>query len=57
MEYYQVDYVGLRKTFYSTDGDVAVTPINYEGLPPAIFRQHNAAPTWSRKEGRFDLTS
>ena len=29
-----MDYVALRKTFYSADGDVAVTPINYEGLPP-----------------------
>ena len=34
VEYYHVDYVGLRKTFYSAAGDVAVTPINYEGLPP-----------------------
>jgi len=34
VEYYHVDYVGLRKTFYSTDGDAVVTPINYEGLPP-----------------------
>ena len=34
VEYYHVDYVALRKTFYSADGDVAVTPINYEGLPP-----------------------
>lgn len=34
VEYYQVDYVGLRKTFYSADGDTVVTPINYEGLPP-----------------------
>ena len=45
VEYYHVDYVGRRKAFYSPDGDVAVTPINYEGLPPAIFRQRNAAPT------------
>jgi uncharacterized protein YbcV (DUF1398 family) len=34
VEYYQVDYVGLKKTFYGADGDVVVTPINYEGLPP-----------------------
>jgi uncharacterized protein YbcV (DUF1398 family) len=34
VEYYHVDYVALRKTFYSADGNVAVTPINYEGLPP-----------------------
>jgi uncharacterized protein YbcV (DUF1398 family) len=34
VEYYHVDYVSLRKTFYSADGETAVTPINYEGLPP-----------------------
>ena len=34
VEYYHVDYVGMRKTFYSAEGDAAVTPINYEGLPP-----------------------
>jgi uncharacterized protein YbcV (DUF1398 family) len=34
VEYYHVDYVGMRKTFYSADGDTVVTPINYEDLPP-----------------------
>ncbi|HEX4122795.1 MAG TPA: DUF1398 family protein [Verrucomicrobiae bacterium] len=34
VEYYHVDYVGLKKTFCSGDGDMVVTPINYEGLPP-----------------------
>jgi len=34
VEYYHVDYVGMRKTFYGAGGDVVVTPINYEGLPP-----------------------
>ena len=34
VEYYHVDYVGMKKTFYSADGDMVVTPINYEGLPP-----------------------
>jgi uncharacterized protein YbcV (DUF1398 family) len=34
VEYYHVDYVGLKKTFYSANGDVVVTPINYEELPP-----------------------
>jgi uncharacterized protein YbcV (DUF1398 family) len=34
VEYYQVDYVGMRKTFYSAHGDAVVTPIPYEGLPP-----------------------
>src|SRR5262245_57269643 len=33
VEYYHVDYVGLRKTFYGGDGDAVVTPIPYEGLP------------------------
>jgi uncharacterized protein YbcV (DUF1398 family) len=33
-EYYHVDYIGLKKTFYSASGDMVVTPINYEGLPP-----------------------
>jgi len=33
VEYYQVDYVMLQKAFYGADGDVAVTPITYEGLP------------------------
>jgi len=33
VEYYHVDYVGLKKTFYSADGDMVITPINYEGLP------------------------
>lgn len=32
VEYYHVDYIALRKSFYSADGDVAVTPLNYEGL-------------------------
>jgi uncharacterized protein YbcV (DUF1398 family) len=34
VEYYHVDYVGMRKTFYSAEGDIVVTPITYEGLPP-----------------------
>lgn len=34
VEYYHVDYIGMRKTFYSADGEVVVTPIAYEGLPP-----------------------
>ncbi|MBL9154783.1 MAG: DUF1398 family protein [Verrucomicrobiales bacterium] len=33
VEYYHVDYVTLRKTFYSTTGDVVISPITYEGLP------------------------
>lgn len=34
VEYYHVDYIGLKKTLYGADGDMVVTPINYEGLPP-----------------------
>src|SRR5690348_14989786 len=34
VEYYHVDYVALRKCFYSANGDTVTTPITYEGLPP-----------------------
>lgn len=34
VEYYHVDYVARRKTFYGAAGDLAVTAIDYEGLPP-----------------------
>ena len=34
VEYYHVDYVALRKTFYAAEGAVVVTAIPYEGLPP-----------------------
>lgn len=34
VEYYHVDYVTLRTTFYTATGDVVVTPITYEQLPP-----------------------
>lgn len=33
VEYYHVDYVALKKTFYSTGGSVITTPIPYEQLP------------------------
>ena len=33
VEYYHVDYVGMRKTFYGPGGDAVVTPITFEGLP------------------------
>lgn len=33
VEYYHVDYVGMKKTFYGADGQCVVTPIDYEGLP------------------------
>ena len=42
VEYYQVDYVAMRKTFYSGDGDTVVTPIGYEGLP-AVAGEFDAA--------------
>lgn len=34
VEYYHVDYVALRKTFYDAAGNVATTAICYENLPP-----------------------
>ena len=33
VEYYHVDYVGMRKTFYGPGGDAVVTPIPYEDMP------------------------
>ncbi len=33
VEYYHVDYVGMRKAFYGPGGDVVVTPITFEGMP------------------------
>ncbi len=33
VEYYHVDYVGRRKTFYGATGDAVVTPIPFEDLP------------------------
>lgn len=33
VESYHVDYVQRRKTFYSGASDVAVAPIDFEGLP------------------------
>jgi uncharacterized protein YbcV (DUF1398 family) len=43
VEYYHVDYVGLRKAFYGAAGDVVVTPIPYEGLPPVAAEFDAAA--------------
>ena len=34
VESYHVDYIALRKCFYSASGNVVTTPIPYEGLPP-----------------------
>lgn len=33
VEYYHVDYITLRKTFYDAAGSVVVVPIPFEGLP------------------------
>ena len=43
VEYYHVDYIMMRKTFYSADGATAVTPITYESLPPVAARLDIAA--------------
>ena len=43
VEYYQVDYAGRRKTFYSADGDAVVTPISYEVLPSVAANLDAAA--------------
>jgi uncharacterized protein YbcV (DUF1398 family) len=48
VEYYHVDYIGMRKTFYSADGDIVVAPINYEGLP-------TVAPEFSLEGIRADI--
>jgi uncharacterized protein YbcV (DUF1398 family) len=42
VEYYHVDYVALRKSFYSGRGDVVTTPVSYEGLP-AVAASFDAA--------------
>lgn len=42
VEYYRVDYITLRKTFYSAGGEVVVTPIPYEDLPPVAVDFHSA---------------
>ena len=34
VEYYHVDYVLLRTTFYGADGDSVATALTFEGLPP-----------------------
>ncbi len=34
VEYYHVDYVAMRKTFYSAAGEIFTTPIDYDNMPP-----------------------
>jgi hypothetical protein len=36
-------YVGLRKRFYSAEGEMLATPINYEDLPPGVPELDTAA--------------
>jgi len=43
VEYYHVDYVRLSKSYYGADGNVVVTPIHYEGLPPVASDFDSAA--------------
>ncbi|MEO5915869.1 MAG: DUF1398 family protein [Luteolibacter sp.] len=42
VEYYHVDYVAMRKTFYSGEGELVITPISYSNLPP-VAREFDAA--------------
>lgn len=63
VEYYHVDYIALRKTFYGADGAIATTPITYENLPTvaAEFRleEVRAAIVDSQRNGQKyrDFTS
>lgn len=34
VEYYHVDYVCLRTTYYNASGEAVTTPILFEGMPP-----------------------
>lgn len=43
VEYYHVDFIGMRKTFYSADGGMVLTAIPYEGLPPVAAELDRAA--------------
>lgn len=43
VEYYHVDYVSLRTTFYGPAGDAVVTPLTIEGLPPVAAELDVAA--------------
>ncbi len=42
VEYYHVDYVGRRKTFYGVEGEMVVSSIDFEGLP-AVAAHFDAA--------------
>jgi uncharacterized protein YbcV (DUF1398 family) len=62
VEYYHVDYVTMRKAFYSAEGDTVVTPIHYEGLPPvaADFNETalraNISDSQSKRQKYRDFT-
>lgn len=43
VEFYHVDYLCMRKTFYGPDGAAAVTPITYEDMPPVAAELDVAA--------------
>jgi hypothetical protein len=50
VEYYHVDYVARRKTFYSAEGDAVVTSISYEDLPsvaPDFDGERVRAASWT----------
>lgn len=59
VEYYHVDYVGMRKTFYSADGGMVLTAIPYEGLPPvaAEFDRAASGRTFWTASKRTSLTA
>jgi len=42
VEYYHVDYVALRLSFYSESGGMVSAPLTFEGLP-TVARDFNAA--------------
>ncbi len=43
VEYYHVDYVGMRKIFYGPGGGMVVTPITFERMPPVESEFDTAA--------------
>lgn len=43
VEYYHVDFIGMRKTFYDAEGGMVLTAIPYEGLPPVAAEFDQAA--------------
>ena len=33
VEYYHIDYVAMQMSFYSAEGSVVITPLNFEAMP------------------------